>query len=260
MNPAAAPLKRGLARERLWVGVGLVLAVAACWAWIVPLALDMDGAMTGPAAWMMRADWGTGYFVAIFGMWAAMMVGMMLPSAAPTLLLYATVVRKSPDAGNAVGRVYAFAAGYVLVWSGFSLLATILQWDLARRAVLSPMMQTQSLRLGAALLCLAGLYQLTPWKRACLAHCRAPAAWISTHWRRGCDGALRMGLHHGAYCLGCCWALMLLLFVGGVMNLVWIGAITLFVLLEKLAPYGAQGGRLSGALLLALGAFKLLAA
>jgi predicted metal-binding membrane protein len=259
MNPAAAPLERGLVRERLWVGAGLGLAVAACWAWLVPLALDMQGAMTGSAAWMMRADWDAVYFVAIFGMWVAMMIGMMLPSAAPTLLLYATVVRKSPEAGDAVPRVYAFAAGYVLVWSGFSLLATILQWGLARRALLSPMMQADSPQLGASLLCLAGLYQLTPWKRACLAQCRAPAVWISAHWRRGLAGALRMGLHHGAYCLGCCWALMLLLFAGGVMNLVWIGAITLFVLLEKLAPHGAQGGRLSGALLIVCGAARLLA-
>jgi predicted metal-binding membrane protein len=190
-------------------------------------------------------------------MWLVMMVGMMLPSAAPTLLLYAGVVRRSADGARTRARVYQFAAGYLLVWGGFSLAATAAQLLLARTPLLSPMMQLRAGWPGAVLLLLAGGWQLTPWKRGCLQSCQAPAAFIASHWRGGGSGALRMGVAHGAYCLGCCWALMLLLFAGGVMNLWCIAALTVFVMLEKLAPYGAQGGRLSGFLLLAAGAWWL---
>jgi predicted metal-binding membrane protein len=148
--------------------------------------------------------------------------------------------------------VYSFAAGYILVWTAFSLLATVFQRLLAHWLLLSPMMESRGW-LGGALLIVAGLYQFTPFKRTCLESCRSPAAYIAGHWKRGVAGALRLGTGHGLYCLGCCWALMLLLFVGGVMNLWWIAALTIFVLLEKLAPSGVQGGRLSGLLIMALG-------
>jgi predicted metal-binding membrane protein len=137
------------------------------------------------------------------------------------------------------------------------LLATGLQLLLRHWLLLSPMMETSSRVFGGVLLVLAGAYQLTPYKRACLKSCRAPAAFIAQHWKRGISGAFRLGLDHGVYCLGCCWALMLLLFVGGVMNLWWIGLLTLFVLLEKLAPLGVQGGRLSGLLIIALGIWRI---
>ena len=248
-----------LARERRAVVAGLAGAVALSWLYLVPASRDMYGAMDGISAWMMESTWDAGYLALIFGMWAVMMVGMMLPSAAPAILLYAAVLRNSAGAEAPVARTYAFAGGYVLAWLGFSLGATLLQWALAEAALLSPMMVGTSPALGAAILILAGAYQLTPLKQSCLTRCRAPAAFITQHFRPGVSGALRLGARHGLYCVGCCWALMLLLFFGGVMSLAWIAAITIFVLLEKLAPYGAQGGRLSGVLLMAMGLYVLAA-
>jgi predicted metal-binding membrane protein len=246
-----------LRRDRWLVGGALAVTVALCWAWIVPMARDMYGAMTGPAAWMMTGRWDYAHLSLLFAMWVVMMAGMMLPAVAPTLLLYAGVIRKSPEAGRAPAHVYAFAGGYLLVWTAFSLVATLLQRGLANLLLLSPMMEARDHTVGGALLILAGLYQLTPFKRTCLESCRSPAAFIVRHWKRGVMGGFRLGLAHGAYCLGCCWALMLLLFAGGVMNLWWIGALTVFVLLEKIAPLGAQGGRLSGLLIIALGLWNL---
>lgn len=250
---ADTTLETTLKRDRWLTAVALIAAVLLCWAWLVAMGRDMYGAMDGAAAWMMTDRWDAAHVLLLFGMWAVMMIGMMLPSAAPTLLLYAAVVRKSSEGVQAPRRVYAFAAGYLVVWTLFSAAATILQLALNEWLLLSPMMEMQSRWASAALLMIAGAYQLTPLKRACLDSCRSPAAFISQHWRRGGGGAFCMGITHGSYCLGCCWALMLLLFVGGVMNLYVIAAITLFVLLEKLAPRGAQGGRLSGVLLIAAG-------
>jgi len=167
------------------------------------------------------------------------------------------VIRKSPDGVRAGAHIYAFAGGYLLVWTAFSLVATVLQRLLAHWLILTPMMEARECAFGGVLLLVAGLYQLTPFKRSCLASCRSPAAFITQHWKRGVTGGFHLGVTHGLYCLGCCWALMLLLFVGGVMNLWWIAALTAFVLLEKLAPLGAQGGRLSGLLMAALGLWNL---
>jgi predicted metal-binding membrane protein len=250
-------LENLLGRERLLIGLTLAVTIGLCWAWLVPMARDMYGPMTGPSAWMMTSRWDFPHQVLLFAMWVVMMIGMMLPSAAPTLLLYAGVVHKSDEASSAPVRVYAFAGGYVSVWTAFSLLATGLQLLLRHWLLLSPMMETSSHMVGGALMLLAGFYQLTPYKRTCLESCRSPAAFIAHHWRRGVGGAFRIGFDHGLFCLGCCWALMLLLFVGGVMNLWWIGLLTLFVLLEKLAPLGAQGGRLSGLLIIALGIWRI---
>ena len=235
------------------VGGALGAATILCWAWLVPMGRDMYGPMTGASAWMMTDTWDFTHLALLFAMWVVMMAGMMLPSAAPTLLLYAGVVRKSEDAEHTAARVHAFAWGYLVVWTAFSLLATILQRLLAHMLLLSPMMEASNRIFGGILLLAAGVYQLTPFKRTCLNYCRSPAELIVRFWRTGATGAWRMGVLSGLYCLGCCWALMLLLFVGGVMNLWWIAAITVFVLLEKVAPLGVQGGRLSGALLIALG-------
>ena len=234
----------------------LTATILLCWAWIVPMARDMYGEMDGPSAWMMPHHWDFPHLVLLFAMWVVMMIGMMLPSAAPALLLYAGVVRKSRARQQVRTQVYAFASGYLLVWTAFSLLATILQRLLSDWMLLSPMMESRAW-LGGVLLVVAGAYQLTPFKRSCLETCRSPVNFIVGHWQRGVTGALRLGIAHGTYCLGCCWALMLLLFVGGVMNLWWIAALTIFVLLEKVAPLGAQGGRLSGLLMLILGLFYL---
>ena len=246
-----------LRRDRWLVGGALVVAVALCWAWLVPMARDMYGPMTGAGAWMMTDTWDFAHLALLFAMWVVMMAGMMLPSAAPALLIYAAVIRRSPDGARAAAHAYAFAGGYLVVWTLFSLLATVLQRWLANALVLTPMMEARSPVFGGALLIVAGIFQLTPWKRTCLDACRSPAEFLVRHWRPGVDGGFYLGLANGLFCLGCCWALMLLLFVGGVMNLWCIVALTIFVLLEKIAPLGAQGGRLSGALFLALGSWML---
>jgi predicted metal-binding membrane protein len=256
--PNRTPLESLLLRDRWITGGALVIMVALCWAWIVPMAFDMYGSMRGPSAWMMTDTWDYRHLTLLFAMWTVMMAGMMLPSAAPTLLLYAGVIRKSPDGGRIHSHVCAFAAGYLLVWTTFSLIATTLQRMLAHWLLLSPMMESRERGLGSGLLILAGAYQLTPFKRRCLESCRSPVAFITQHWKRGVAGGFQLGAAHGLYCLGCCWALMLLLFVGGVMNLWWIGGLTVFVLLEKFAPLGAQGRLYSGLLILAMGLWNLL--
>ena len=245
---------------KAFVIAGLAGVVACAWAYLIPASLDMYGRMDGTAAWMMEATWDAGYLLLLFLMWAAMMVAMMLPSALPTILIFHKAVRNDPEVRSPSRRIFAFAAGYILAWSGFSVGATLLQWGLAEAALLSPMMVSASPWLGGAILIVAGVYQWTPLKYACLRHCRSPLAFLVENWQPGMPGALRLGLHHGLYCVGCCWALMLLLFVGGVMSLLWIGAITAFVMVEKLAPYGAQGGRLSGLALVLAGAWVLTSA
>jgi predicted metal-binding membrane protein len=258
VEDSRTPLESLLRRDRWLVGGALAVAVALCWAWLVPMARDMYGPMTGAAAWMMTDNWDFTHLALLFAMWVVMMAGMMLPSAAPALLIYASVIRRSPAGERASAHVYAFAGGYLVVWTFFSLVATVLQRWLAHALLLSPMMETQNPVFSGALLIAAGLFQLTPWKRTCLDACRSPAEFLVHHWRPGVGGGFYLGLANGLYCLGCCWALMLLLFVGGVMNLWCIVALTVFVLLEKLAPLGVQGGRLSGVLLTALGLWLLI--
>lgn len=251
------PVESLLLRDRLLVGAALVVAVALCWAWIVPMARDMYGSMNGASAWMMTGTWDVTHLALLFAMWTVMMAGMMLPSAAPALFLYGGVIRRSADAARATSHVYAYAGGYLLVWTAYSLVATILQRLLARWLLISPMMDARDARFGGALLIVAGFYQFTPFKRACLASCRHPVEFIVRHWKPGLWGGFYLGAAQGLYCLGCCWALMMLLFVGGVMNLWWIAALTVFVLLEKAAPFGEKGGRYSGLVIGAVGVWIL---
>ena len=239
---------------------GLAGVIACAWAYLVPASLDMYGRMDGAAAWMMEATWDAHYLRLIFLMWSVMMVAMMLPSALPTILIFRRAVQNDPKVRSPALRMFVFTGGYIVAWFGFSVGATLLQWGLAEAALLSPMMVSASPWLGGAILIVAGVYQWTPLKYACLRHCRSPLAFLAEHWQPGMPGALSLGLRHGLYCVGCCWALMLLLFVGGVMSLLWIGAITAFVLVEKLAPYGVQGGRLSGLALVLAGAWVLTSA
>lgn len=246
-----------LRRDRWLVGGALAVVIVLCWAWIVPMAIDMYGSMSGSSAWMMTDTWDLKHLTLLFAMWVVMMAGMMLPSAAPALLIYAAVMRRGPDGARTRAQVYAFGGGYLLVWTAFSLAATVLQRWLAHVLWLTPMMEASDRRFGGALLIVAGLYQFTPFKRACLQYCRSPAEFLTRHWRTGVAGGFYLGGLHGLYCLGCCWALMLLLFAGGVMNLWWIAALTVFVLLEKVAPFGDSGGRVSGWPLLALGLWFL---
>jgi predicted metal-binding membrane protein len=221
------------------------------------MARDMYGAMTGPSAWMMTPDWDPGHLILLWAMWAAMMAGMMLPTATPIVLLYGGALRNRPEPRDAGARIYALAGGYLAVWTLFSLGATALQRLLAGLLVLTPMMEAASRPAAAALLAVAGLYQLTPFKRACLRACRSPLTVLGSYWREGIAGAFQMGVRHGLHCLGCCWALMLLLFAGGVMNLAVILALTAWVAVEKLAPFGEQGTPIAGAFLLASAVWML---
>jgi predicted metal-binding membrane protein len=245
-----------LRRDRLVVLIGLGAITFLSWVYLFSLAADM-GDMGGEMAMDMAAPriepWSAGDFWLMFVMWSVMMVAMMVPSAAPLVLVYARVHRRENEAGRPFASTGVFATGYLIAWTVFSLVATTLQWGLERAALLSPMMISTSRWLGAGLLLAAGVYQLTPLKHACLEHCRSPLSFITHHWRTGAMGALRMGIEHGLFCVGCCWFLMGLLFVGGVMNLLWVAVIAAFVLLEKVAPAGGLVARLSGLLLLAAG-------
>jgi len=243
-------LEAALRHDRAVASV-LVLVTLACWIWIALMAYDMYGSMRGASAWMMTDDWDLAHLLLLWAMWAAMMTAMMLPTAAPLVLLYAGALRARGE-HDATRRIYALASGYLVVWAAFSVGATVLQRMLASALALTPMMEPAQSILAAALLAIAGIYQLTPFKRACLRVCRSPLSYLVRHWRVGLRGAMRLGVDHGIYCVGCCWALMLLLFAGGVMNLFVIVALMLWVLAEKLLPYGEQTARASGIVLLAL--------
>ena len=222
------------------------------WLYLISMANDM--AMPPGFDMIMKVrQWDTGYFVMMFLMWAIMMVGMMIPSVAPTVMIYAAIKRKAARQGTPIASTGAFVAGYIAIWTLFSLVATTAQWGLDQAALLSPMMVSNSAYLGAFLLVAAGIYQWLPLKESCLRHCRSPVEFLSSHWQQGTLGAWRMGIHHGFFCLGCCWVLMCLLFVGGVMNLLWIAIITLFVLLEKVLPAGQVGGRMMGVVMILSG-------
>jgi predicted metal-binding membrane protein len=233
--PTALVVLTALAWFSVLAGAGTGMDPASMSGWWLPLA-------PAPA---LGSAWAPAYWLIAFFMWAVMMVAMMLPSVSPMVLLYARVVWHAAGQGKikrASASIVAFAGGYVALWILFSLLAIALQGMLERSGALSVLMSSRSLLLSGALLLAAGLYQLRPLKSACLNHCRT-LAFIAAHWRPGVLGAWRMGLAHGLYCVGCCAALMLLLFVGGIMNLVWIAGLTLFVSLEKLAPFGAAAAR-----------------
>lgn len=246
-----------LRHERLLLSLVLLLIVSLSWAWIAAMAVDMYGSMDGLAAWMMTSTWDATHLVLLWAMWAVMMAAMMLPSATPTLLLYLRAARTRTDGSNAALGVYALVGGYLSVWTMFSVGATLLQRLLATQGLLSPMMEPASAAPSVLLLLIAGIYQLTPLKRVCLRSCRSPLSFLMRRWRTGWAGAYRMGVEHGAYCLGCCWALMLLLFAGGVMNLAVIGVLTAWILVEKLLPAGEQAARVSGLLLIGTAVWML---
>ena len=237
---------------RTAVVAALLAVIGICWAYIAAMALHGMGQAMGPAAWTAA------YAASMLLMWALMMVAMMLPSALPMLLVFERFQR-SRSASAALATAL-FAGGYVLVWIGFSAAATLAQWALQESALLSADMALTSTRAAAAAFIAAGAWQFAPLKRSCLDACRSPLGFLSAHWREGTRGALLMGLQHGAFCLGCCWLLMALLFVGGVMNLLWIVPVALFVLIEKCVPGGERVGKVGGALLVAWGAAALFAA
>lgn len=229
-------------RRDLRVVVGaLVGAVVLAWAYLL-LVAGPDTSMAAMGEPMMPMPWTAATFGAMAMMWIAMMAAMMLPSAAPMILLFATIDRKRTENGSPISATGLFAFAYLVVWAAFSIAATSAQWGLQQARLLSPALATGSTALAGALLLIAGVYQLTPLKQACLRQCRSPLDFLTRYWREGAPGALQMGLRHGLFCLGCCWALMALLFVGGIMNMFWVVALALFVLMEKIVP----GGRLLG--------------
>ena len=230
----------------------LFAVVLLAWLYLYDMVADMDAMMVAMPN-MVVQPWDASYALMMFLMWSVMMVGMMLPSVTPAVLIYKGIARKALREGSAITPTWVFTAGYLLMWVLFSLLATATQWALDSAALLSPMMTSTSATLGAALLIAAGLYQWLPVKNACLRHCRSPIEFISSHWQTGSRGALKMGAQNGLYCLGCCWVLMSLLFLGGVMNLLWIAVITLFVLIEKILPYGDIGGKIIGLAMVIVG-------
>jgi predicted metal-binding membrane protein len=250
-------LETVLRRDRAITGAALAALAALAWVYLLWLghSMNMDADMMAMAASAAPRPWDAAHFQFMFIMWAVMMVGMMTPSAAPMILLYARVGRQAAQRGRPLAATGFFAAGYLLAWTMFSLGATAAQWALERSLLLSPMMVTTSEVFGGAVLIAAGIYQWTALKDACLTHCRSPLSFIQAHggFKRDAPGSLRLGLHHGLYCVGCCWALMALLFVVGVMNFFWIAALAVFVLLEKIAPTGRWLPRTAGVLLIAAG-------
>jgi predicted metal-binding membrane protein len=248
----APPIERLLRRERVLVLLCLAGVVALAWLYLFDMAGHL--AMGHPMSPIDR-PWGSADLLATAVMWIVMMVGMMLPSAAPVVLLYALVDAQSRSAAGAPeARGALLLAGYLAAWVGFSVAATLLQWQLAERVLLDPELRAASPTLAGALFIVAGLYEFTPLKRRCLSHCRSPLDFVTRRYRSGGAGAFRMGVEHGVYCLGCCWALMLLLFAVGVMNLAWVALLAALAMAEKYWRHGVLLSRLCGVLLAAAGA------
>ncbi|MCF7984057.1 MAG: DUF2182 domain-containing protein [Thiohalocapsa sp.] len=248
--PASAmtPPGRLTAREYLVVGGGLAGIALVGWAYMAYMAwamanmdkVDMWMPPMGDVAWSARD------FIMLFVMWAIMMVAMMTPSILPMVSMFATLNRNRRARRQSYTPTFIFVVGYLVAWSGFSVLATVAQWPLHTAGLLNPMMNSRSYLMSGAVLMVAGIYQWTPLKNACLTSCRSPLGFLLTEWREGTGGALMMGIRHGIYCVGCCWALMLVLFGVGVMNMLWVLLITAFVVLEKILPAPAVLRAVSG--------------
>jgi predicted metal-binding membrane protein len=280
--PEVPTFEHLLKRDRTITVAGLVILCVMAWLYVVTgaglgmsarqmttlaffphqQAQDVMQEMPGMPVDPARSDWGFASWALMIGMWWIMMIAMMTPSAAPAILLYARVHRAALAKGqlrDEVAPIGAFAAGYLSVWLGFAVAAAALHFALERVGLISTMMMgSRSRWLSGGVLIAAGLYQLSPLKNVCLAQCRAPASFLARHWRPHASGALRLGAQHGAYCVGCCWMLMALLFVGGVMNLIWIAALTTLVLIEKVLPRGQWIGRSAGVALAGWGVATLL--
>ena len=257
-----SPIEAALKKDRAVVIAGIVGVAVLAWAYMLYLAWDMSSAMgtmelrSAVSPEMVAAQtrsWGAVEFSLAFVMWAVMMVAMMVPTAAPMILVFATVNRRRREQQKPFVHTSVFLAGYVVIWSAFAVGASLAQWGLHAGSLLSPMMVSTTPFLGGGLLIAAGAFQWSKLKYVCLTQCRTPLGFIMAEWRDGTGGALTMGLRHGVYCLGCCWVLMALLFVLGVMNLLWIAALSAFVLVEKVAPSGHWVSKATGVLLVAWG-------
>jgi predicted metal-binding membrane protein len=235
-----------LRRERLIIGGCLAAVVVLSWLYLVHTKTAMPD-MDMPGMVMVDLQrWGPITVLLLFVMWSVMMVAMMVPSAAPMILAFVTVNQRRQAANRPFVPVAIFLLGYLAVWTAFSALATLAEWGLHQAAMLSTTMTATSTALNGGLLIAAGVFQWTPMKRACLKGCRTPLSFLMSEWRDGAGGAFVMGIRHGAYCVGCCWFLMALLFVAGVMNLLWVAVIALFVMAEKISPKGELLARVAG--------------
>ena len=255
------------------VSAALAVLTALAWIYVLRLAADMDmggmdmrGMRMVSTGWRMamatgQQPWTAGEFLLMSAMWAVMMVGMMTPSAAPLVLLYARVGRQAAMDRKPFAATGWFASGYLFAWTVFAVAATAAQWGLERAALLTPAMESASRPLGGIVLVAAGLYQWSRLKAACLTHCRSPLGFLQQHggFRGDAAGSFGLGARHGLTCVGCCWVLMALLFVGGVMNVTWIAGLAIAVLVEKVAPWGSVLGRLAGAAFVMAGAWLLVA-
>jgi len=253
-------------RDRIVVILAFTLLTVLAWSYLLWLSADMamggmdmsDFRMIPSGMGLMvpaHSPWQAMEFAFVFVMWTVMMIGMMMPSAAPMILMYARVGRYTPAQGTPFAATVWFVAGYLLVWLAFALLATLLQWALERTALLDSWMASTSNVLGAFVFVAAGSYQWTRLKEICLTECQRPFAFLMRHggFRSDGPGSLMLGLRHGSYCVGCCWALMALLFAGGIMNVLWIAVLALLVLLEKVTPFGRRITSPAGMVLIAAG-------
>lgn len=261
-------LDRLFRHDRVVVIVAMSAMTALAWAYITWLSaqmsmnipvtggeqdmampgMDMSSEMSPGVMRPVPTPWGPVEFAFMFSMWAVMMAGMMLPSVAPLVLIYARVARQAVVQQTPFASTAWFVGGYLIAWTGFSLAATGMQWGFERMLLLTPAMTSASNKFGSVVLIAAGVYQWTPLKDICLSQCQAPLFFITRHggFRRDHFGSLLLGARHGLYCIGCCWTLMLLLFVSGIMNLLWIAAIAIFILLEKVVPSGRILSRIGG--------------
>ena len=247
VNPILAPVLR---RDRAIVALGLAGVVALSWIYLIYMDWGMRHMEVGINMVIMPAmqHWTAWDLVLVFLMWVVMMVAMMVPAVSPVILLFAELNRRRNTHQGTFVSTGQFLLGYLTAWTGFSVLATLAQWGLLTEALVSPMMESTSRALNGGLLLAAGLFQFSRLKYTCLAHCRSPLGFLATEWRDGAGGAFKMGLKHGSYCLGCCWILMGLLFAFGVMNLLWVAALSGFVLLEKITSANRWVSRLAGLL------------
>jgi predicted metal-binding membrane protein len=242
-----------LHRERLIVSGCLIVMVVAAWLYLFHAKADMPD-MSMPGMVMLDTqEWGVNTILLLFVMWSVMMVAMMVPSAAPMILSFLTVNQRRSATARPLVPVGLFVLGYLMLWTAYSAVATLAEWGLHQATLLSTSMAATSRTLNGGLLIAAGVFQLTPLKRACLKGCRSPLSFLMSEWREGMAGAFVMGLRHGAYCLGCCWILMALLFVAGVMNLFWVAVIALLVMAEKILARGELLGHVAGIALMTIG-------
>ena len=246
-------------RDRVWTIVAIAFLTLGAWGYIALLAFEM-GSSSGPlvAAMPRSMGWGATDFLFMFAMWTVMMIAMMLPSAAPMILLFEKVGQRRASQNRTAVAPSVFMAGYLVVWVVFSLAATLLNGLFHGSGLLTSVMGRATPLVAGGLLIAAGFFQWTPLKHACLEHCRSPIVFLMANWQDGHAGALRMGVHHGIYCVGCCWLLMALLFVLGVMNIAWIAVLAAFVLLEKIVPQGVILSRVTGIVLVFWGGIVLM--